>query len=309
MNINNFISANFSKIQYIDNISNNVNIYLLDEKKYLIKKMETSFDLRVCSEKKKYIDFLYQNGINVGRVLIIFFDGKNVYEFQEYVENFFPINKFCMSQVVALAKYHYISCLYKEEYQIANVLPANTKVCGVHLDKLLVGFEEKYYTYPIRSLRDKTRGEKRIEKLYNIYTNVYNEFKQSYNINDCIIHNDLTSKNMLSNGFANYAFVDFDFSIKSSVYVDLVDLYLTREYNMYDYLNIFYSKQKEIKEVIKLYNENNPVIKLDFRGFVLMAVLKLYSYAFYLHLPVKGLDDDIIDVLIIVGELALKTSL
>ena len=114
---------------------------------------------------------------------------------------------------------------------------------------------------------------------------------------------------MLSNGFANYAFVDFDFSIKSSVYVDLVDLYLTREYSMYDYINIFYSKRKEIEEVIKFYNENNPVIKLDFRGFVLMAVLKLYSYAFYLHLPIKRLDDDIIDVLIIVGELALKTSL
>ncbi len=309
MNINDFINANFSKIQYIDNISKNVNIYLLDERKYLVKKMDKSFDLRACSEKKKYIDFLYQNGIKVGRVLIIFFDGKNVYEFQEYVENFFPINKFCMSQVVALAKFHYISSLYKEGYQIGNVLPADTIVCGVHLDKLLIGFEEKYYTYPIKSLTDKTSGEKRVEKLYNIYTNVYNEFKRLYNINDCIIHNDLTSKNMLSNGFANYAFVDFDFSIKSSVYVDLVDLYLTREYSMYDYINIFYSKRKEIEEVIKFYNENNPVIKLDFRGFVLMAVLKLYSYAFYLHLPIKRLDDDIIDVLIIVGELALKTSL
>lgn len=307
MNVPKKINSYFKKIQHLERISDKISVFYMDGKKYLLKEMGPSYNETFCLEKQKYIDMLYQNGIMTAQIHLVISEGENTYELQEFLEDFFPINFFETDQIIMLSKYHNVSGQYTGMFTNLPVRPADTVVCGRHLDKLLIGFYEKYYKFPSKMLEIYILNQSARHQLYVLYTSIYKAFCASCEDSNCIIHNDLTSANMLYNKNNAYALIDFDFSTRSSAYVDFIDLLLTRNYSMQDYLYIFKRKHAEIETFIQIYNDYNPYIQLNLRGFFLMATLKLYAYAFYLYAPIHGLTTEETDLLISVGKYAIES--
>lgn len=268
-------------------LSNGVYTYRCFSKKIIIKKMMSCFDRKFCLLKKEYIDFLLNNRIKTAKIINIIKINKNIYEIQNFIDGKHT-TAFSLEQIKCLANFHNASFLYSKNFN-RNFYDTKIIVKDVELDKLLLGFDEKYLIYPLKSLDSLNLNKLLSNKIKSLYLSIYEKFKKNYGIADCIIHNDLTPNNFLQLKNNTYAFIDFDLAILSSVYVDIIDLILTRDYNIEDYKLIFSDKKNEIIKAINCYNEISRFKKIDYKGFILMSALKLLSYYFYLHIKINGI--------------------
>ena len=252
----------------------------------IFKEMLPCFDLNFCRNKSRFTDHLIAHGISVPKIISLFNVDNTTIEVQECLHGK-HVNKIDLQLIKALAMFHNASYLYSGEFNQA-YYKVSTVVKNIKLDKLLLGFKEKFYTFPVKNVSKLINDNSLRISILKKYKQLYLLFAKEYGFNDCIIHNDLTSNNYLKDR-STYSFIDFDLSIKSSIYVDFVDLLLTRDFDINDYFKIFTSYKSKICEYIDGYNSIASVKQLTFDGFSLMAALKLLSYYFYLHVKSNGI--------------------
>lgn len=281
------------KIEII-NLQEDVSLISINNCKYILKKLLYCFDNSWCRGKNDFIQFLNNNGINTPITSTLSLKDGN-YEIQNYVDG-------AKSQVFdeyifkSLALFHNASIKYKKSFN-KNLFNIDICIKNIKLNRLLLGFKEKFYTYPIKSLQLLEISQDLKARIQQLIDNLYNNFVDKYGISDCIIHNDLTSNNYIKLENSEYVFIDFDLSILSSVYVDIGDLIFTRNFSLSDYSLVFNKYKKSIYSYLDVYNAYSEK-KVDFYGLVNYAALKLLSYYFYLHCKMKPLDfSELLDVL------------
>ena len=117
------------------------------------------------------------------------------------------------------------------------------------------------------------------------YKFIFNHFKDKfYNKTVCIIHNDITPKNVIfKNGMA--FLIDFDLSIYSTAYVDFVDSIVSRKNNLKE-VYIFMKNKEIILKLIDIYNKNSK-LKLSYLGVLEMICLKIFAYNCYVKLDIN----------------------
>ena len=114
-----------------------------------------------------------------------------------------------------------------------------------------------------------------------MHEKIYKEFMNVDDTKRCIIHNDLTSDNIIKN--KHLYLIDFDLAVKSSVYVDFADVIFPRKLEMFDYLN-YIRDNSYIKSYVDYYNQfNNNTERLCVHGVKLMAALKIFTYVMYIY--------------------------
>lgn len=285
-------------------INDNVKLISCDEGLLFQKRMEVGFDIDFCQEKMKYINWLRELGLNTPRVYSVFESEGRVYELQEYFAGYLNARSVDDDQIRFISCYHKISSQYNGTYNNKPVRRADATIRGRKIDRILIGFREKYYTYPMKELMKAKKPDDRISiKLRALF----DEFTSNYCISDCIVHNDLTTNNIMQSALGEYAIVDFDFATQSSVYVDIVDTIMTRDYGFMDYGKIFGENRTAINHYIKKYNSYNNGFRIDFRGFALMSALKLFAFAIYLYAPIHELSADEVEMLCWIADCAMAS--
>lgn len=264
-------------------LASNVNFLEIDNKKYILKKILNSFSNNCCKKKNKYMRFLRDGGIIVPRTEVVFFNNE-IYEIQEYIEGEHP--SFITEKMFEyLANFHNISRKYKTIFN-KRLYSIKIYIKNIELNKLLVGFKEKYYVYPLKAIKELNIDKKIKERITLSLKLLYNSFVNNFGIEDCIIHNDLTSNNFILMNDNKIAFIDFDLAIRSSVYVDIGDLIFTRQYKITDYKQVFTKRRDQVESYVKAYNKFAEK-KVSFKGIINFASLKLLSYFLYIHTKVK----------------------
>lgn len=182
--------------------------------------------------------------------------------------------------IVSLAKFHDVSYLYGEKYTKKAYYNVKYKCNGIELNKILLGFKEKYYLYPIAKV---DRND--IKELYDL---LYSEFILYYYNEDCIIHNDVSINNMYFHN-EDVCIIDFDFSTKGSIYVDFVDLIIKRTYSISDIVE-YLLETNNLEKYIDIYNSNSIKFHLEYKGCLLMIGLKVLAYNYYVLSEVDSKD-------------------
>lgn len=211
-------------------ISDEVHIIKMNNTLYILKKNILPITQHQEKAKRDYINYLNYNGIKVGQVLKYWFEDDICYEIQEYLyssEKFkFEIN----NVITTVAQYHKVSKSYTcKEYNKSSYRVPFT-LCNIELNKILLGFKEKYYLYPKISYQSMPKNNSILE-LFENYQKIFYKLQDSKTIPWFICHNDLTINNLIM-GLNGCSIIDFDFGIKTIPYVDFVDVILTRSYNI-----------------------------------------------------------------------------
>ena len=188
------------------------------------------------------------------------------------------------SLISFLAKFHSVSKLYTQKFYKKDFYNTNFKCNDVKLEKLLLGFQEKYYYGPFLNYKKNQiylENNKNIEIVTKKYYSIYKIFTEKYYKEDCIIHNDITSNNIINN--EKIYIIDFDLAITSSVYVDFVDAILKRSQTL-DQILILINNKKQIEQYIFEYNNVSKYNQLEYNGVILMICLKICAYNYYVVL-------------------------
>ena len=304
------------KLDYVKNnykiikeITKEISLIEIDNQKYILKKIIFIINYKTLKKQNNYIKYLNKNNIKVANILFSYKDGNNLYEIQEYIENNnTKINTNSLIQTIA--KYHNVSIKYSDDLLKNNIYDQKFICNGLEINKLLLGFNEKYYIYPKKNLFDnyhliKKENLQYMNELLTIYDNSYNTFIKKYNKQQLIIHNDITSNNVINYNNELYL-IDFDLAIRSSPYVDFIDCAIKRYKTIYQLSNRLSNIKSEIKKYIEVYNKNNDIIKLDYKGALYMLILKLISYNLYVSLNnenVNNFNDNLPKLLKIIKKL------
>ena len=132
-------------------------------------------------------------------------------------------------------------------------------------------FYEKYYSFHIKKVNIND-----LKVLYNLF---FDEFILHFYREDCIIHNDISVNNMYFHD-KDVCIIDFDFSVKGSVYVDFVDLIVKRTYDI-NIISEQLIKRNYLKKYIDIYNKKSNYYQLEYKGCLLMIGLKVLAYNFF----------------------------
>ena len=265
-------------------ISDEVCIIKYKNKNYILKKIVIPFSNIEMKSQHNYISYLLKNSISVETIICTVKYKNNFYELKKVIKNNYRFNLFnTISSIILISKMHNISRDYilKKKGKYEFYFQCN---CS-NLNNLLLGFKEKYNVFPLKQYNLYKNNidcnlNNKLYKLIQIYQNVYLDFTQNNNIKSCIIHNDISENNILHYYFKNYL-IDFDCCIKSSEYVDFIDLVI-RRYNSLDYINSNFNRIiKKIKKYIKIYNKYNKKKKLELMYVLEMFILKIMSYNLY----------------------------
>lgn len=269
----------------IKNFDENVQLIKLAENNFVLKKIVIPFKNKEMKSQHNFISYLDSNKINVAKVYGFTIHHNKIIELQEYIENHKSIK--VTDLIIAISKFHNISVKYRNSFVKRRKFKCKTICRNTELKYLLLDFRYKYYKYPIncykknKGLIDK-KNKEQLEEIVNIYTIFYKEFIKDYNIKSCVIHNDITSNNVINNN-GNIFFIDFDLAIKSCEYVDFIDAIIKRHSTLKEIYNDFENIKKETIESISLYNKYNDNIKLKYIGVMKMLVLKLMAVNLYLR--------------------------
>lgn len=259
---------------------------------YVLKKIIIPFNKRELKSQHLFIDYLIKNKINVAKIFGCEKFNNKYYELQEYIENNQEIN--LENLIIAIAKFHNVSKLYQGKYKKRKIYKCNFVCKNIRLKYLLLDFKNKYYKFPMKNYKKNKKMinkkyKKYLEEIINIYVNFYKQFIVDYKLSSCVIHNDITSNNVINRDGDIYL-IDFDLSIKGSEYVDFIDIIIKR-YNTLEYIcNQFDSIKKDIFNNIKVYNNYNLNINLEYKGVIKMLVLKLMAVNLYLMLNSNNID-------------------
>lgn len=281
-----FINKN---LKIVNKISRNVFKISYKNKNYILKRIEVPLTSKEIIEQHKFIEYLYDNKVPVAKIINIFPQKNKLYELQEHIKtktNNLDIEKL----IILLANFHEKSFEYKYDFCKKNIYKYKFKCKNARLNYLLLGFKEKYNVYPIKKLEKNYKliykaNRELIDKLIYIYNICYNYFINNYNFSSCIIHNDITSNNVLNKNGKLYL-IDFDLAIKSSEYVDFVDAIIKRYSTLLELIQGIHDLNLDY--YIELYNKHNKHMKLDIKGVYCMIILKIISFNFYVMLNRKN---------------------
>lgn len=266
-----------------------ITTFFVDNQMYIKKRMLRSFTKEMCESKKAFVNYLHRNHLPVARIVEYEYDSYDIYEIQEYVV---PSNDdySIMECIDLIGHFHRLSKMYKNEVIQKKVLEDPVFIEGVLLGNTLIGFEEKYYSY-VRKAFLKANCEQNVkEKVLLWHKQIYEAFLKVASINDCIIHNDLTSQNMIMSD--KLYLIDFDFAIKSSVYVDIADVIFPRSIEVEDYIR-WIKDRNFINEAVRRYNRINEGVFIETEGICLMAALKLFVFVMYIYSQTHSIDEEL----------------
>ncbi len=247
-----------------------VNKIRIFNKEYILKFIDLPMSYFELINQHKFVGFLRKNGvltpkIYFGRLLGIF-----KIELQEYIYD--SKEKHSDKEMISsLAMFHDISYLYKYSYTKKSYYKVKQQCNNILIDKILIEFKEKYYFFPVKNV---DRND--IRRLYNLF---YNEFILNYYKEDCIMHNDISINNMYFHN-NDVCIIDFDFSVKGSIYVDFVDTIIKRTYGISE-ISEQLIKKHNLKKYVDIYNNKSNNFHLEYKGCLLMIGLKVLAYNFF----------------------------
>ena len=266
--------------------SDSVKLVNLYDENYILKEMKVPLSRKELLNQHTYIQYLIDNGINVSKILGYYEENDIFYEVQEFIPGDFLIKT--EDLIKLLSKFHCVSKKYANNLKKRYVFKVKYKCRGSQLNYLLLGFEEKYYKYPLDNFKKNSLyvsfdNLDRVNKLIKLFNKSYNIFVNKYDTNFTIIHNDINSTNVINNSGQLYL-IDFDLCIKSSEYVDFVDACMKR-YDSIDYIEKnFKDFIANINKNIVIYNKYNSSLILKCEGVYLMCIIKLFAFYFYVML-------------------------
>jgi hypothetical protein len=286
---NNMYEHNYSKLiaNYLERkISNEVCIIKMYDELYILKKIVLPINQYQEKCKIDYINYLHYNGIKVGQVLEYWFEDNICYEIQEYI---YPVENKKIEiddVIITVAEYHKISQVYKGKgyNQPKYIIPYS--LCDIELNKILLGFKEKYYLYSKISYESMSLKNSDILELFENYKNIFHKLQDSKRIPWFICHNDFTRNNLLIGASGN-SIIDFDFGITTIPYVDFIDAILTRKYSINDINNNYDRFVIIINRLVSLYNSINNTLTLE--DALRMVAVKIISFFLYVHYNEKNI--------------------
>lgn len=247
-----------------------VNKIKIFNKQFILKFIDLPLSNFELINQHKFVKFLRKNGILTPKIYFNRFLSIFKIELQEYLQD----SKKTYSEeemICSLAKFHDVSYLYKKTYTKKGHYKIKQKCNNITIDKILIEFKEKYYLFPIKMVN---RSD--IKKTYELF---YNEFILHYYKEDCIIHNDISINNIYFHN-NNVCLIDFDFSVKGSIYVDFVDLIIKRTFNI-NMISKQLLKNNNLKKYIDIYNKKSNNFYIEYKGCLLMIGLKILAYNFF----------------------------
>jgi len=278
-------------LKIVNKISRNVYRVSHKNENYILKKIEVPLTDNEIIEQHKFISYLCNNNMSVARIVYFFKKNNKFYELQQYIPNKTK-NIETEKLIILLAKFHEKSFEYNGDFCKSDIYKLKFKCKNARLNYLLLGFNEKYNIYPIKNLEKNylliyKSNRHLIDKIKIIYNDCYEWFVNNYNCSSCIIHNDITSNNVLNKNGKLYL-IDFDLAIKSSEYVDFVDAIIKRYSTLLELILGVHDLNLKLDSYIKLYNNHNKHIMLNIRGVYCMIILKIVSFNFYVMLNKKN---------------------
>ena len=274
-------------VKIIRELSNEVKLVENKDKKYIYKKIILPVTQEQELLKKNFVDFLNANNIKVARILEVFEnENKEIYEVQEFIECDEENSKSTQDILKEIARFHKISAKYPDRNFNEKIYNSEDFCCGIHLTKILLGFEEKYYSYPLQNYEENKNlipleVREKVEQIVKNFEIIYKYFVEKNDIHSCICHNDLTTNNYLIKDNEVY-FIDFDFAIHTSEYVDVIDVILKRSLDFENIINNYEDFKKNISSLLEAYNEVND--KLTLESMLAMLIIKIVSYNVYINL-------------------------
>lgn len=282
--------------------SNEIQQVTVDGFKYIKKRLLSDINLEMCNSKKAYVDYLYTCSIPVARILEYKINNGNIIEKQEYIEST-ELEYSLHDYVSLIAKYHSVSKQYPNTLIQKNILKNAVEIEKINIEQTLIGFDEKYYTYARKVFLEKCHDNRIREIVMQLHDSVYKEFLNTASKDSCIIHNDLTSNNVVMNN--QLYLIDFDFAINSSIYVDLTDILFPRNLEIMDYLLVM-KDNIYIKLNVDYYNSINLSEKVNVHGVKLMAALKLFTFIMYIYCRKNSLSNELCEYLQKIGKEAIE---
>ena len=274
-------------IKIIREFSKEVKLVEDNDNKYIYKKIILPVTQEQEILKKKFVDFLNANNIKVARILEVFEnENKELYEVQEFIKCDEENSKTLQDILKEIAKLHKVSAKWPDKIFNEKTYDSEDFCCGIQLTKILLGFEEKYYSYPLKNYEENKNlipleVREKVDQIVNNFKIIYKYFVERNDIHSCICHNDLTTNNYLIKDNEVY-FIDFDFAIHTSEYVDVIDVILKRSLDFEAIINDYEGFKNNIADLLKSYNEVNDKLTLD--SMLAMLVIKIVSYNIYINL-------------------------
>lgn len=264
----------------IKKLTDEVYIIRIKNTKYILKKIILPIEYINEENKYMYLKYLISNDIKVTKIIDFWFEDNICYELQEYIVSSNNMT-FPMENIIeALAKFHKISSNYRGEEYNCGVYNIEFECYGVFFNQLLLGFYEKYYMYSKESYNSFKVKDYRIKILFDKYEEIFFKLYNSINLPWFICHNDMTFNNLLKTN-KGIVFIDFDLGVKTIPHVDVVDVILSRDYDLY---NIVENIEEFKLKVYKIVNKYNAIFDiLEFEDVINMIKIKVISFFFYIH--------------------------
>lgn len=267
-----------------------VNLVKFDNKQMIDKKIVIPLTKNEIIDQHRFINYLYKNNINVAYIFKLY-KKKGIYcELQKYIEN--SKKKYDLEDLIKL-----LSCFHKESrkypfsFSKKKYYYYNFECNGHNLNKILLGYDEKFHTYPLKNYSKyantlKYNENQKYIEVINFYNFCYNKIKNKYKDSFCIIHNDITKNNVINSDNGLFL-IDFDLCNFSYEIVDITDAVLIPYNNLVLLLNSFRELLDNIENVVKIYNKFNN-INLIKEDILFQIFIKLVSYNCYVVLDANN---------------------
>lgn len=259
--------------------------YMLTNKKTIKKIMEIPFTKKELDSQHRYIKFLIDNEVKAPNILKSYTDNNRLIEEQEYIDGNNKVNT--SDLIKAIAKFHKASKKYSKRVYKKNIYNCSFSIRNINLDKVLLGYEEKFQIYPMINYYQNKHlirffKKSKINYITKKYNYMYNCIYNKFNNNRCLIHNDITLNNIINHNDVIYL-IDFDFCIYGFEVVDIADAILTKYSNIKDITNNIKKFKKDIDKYCAIYNNINN-IKISSRDIMYQIVIKIISFNYYILL-------------------------
>ena len=139
--------------ELLKEFSDSVKLVNLYDEHYILKEMKVPLSRKEILNQHTYIQYLIDNGINISKILGYYEENDIFYEVQEFIPGDFLIKT--EDLIKLLSKFHCVSKKYANNLNKRYVFKVKYKCRGSQLNYLLLGFEEKYYKYPLEKKKKK----------------------------------------------------------------------------------------------------------------------------------------------------------
>ena len=241
-------------------------------------------------EQHKFVNYLYDNNINVAYIFKLYRKNEYYCEIQKYIEN--NRRKYNLEDLIKLLSiFHKVSKKYPFNFTKKNYYYHDFECNGHRLNKILLGYDEKFHIYPLKNYSKfinifKFNNNEKYIEIINFYNFCYNKIRNKYKNSLCIIHNDITKNNVV-NSYNGLFLIDFDLCNYSYEIVDIADAVMIHFDNLTSLLNNIDELFDNLKNIVKLYNKFNN-INLTMDDIIFQIFIKLVSYNCYVVLDLNN---------------------